>query len=311
MASAQTAQTAQRTHVDALAMGILVVLCALWGVQQVAVKVAVTGGIPPVMQAVFRSLLAACCVACWIGARQGRAGLARLFSRDTLLPGMGLAALFGAEFLLLFPGLALTTAARGVVFLYTAPFFTALGAHLLLPAERMSWRQALGLVIAFAGVAATFAEGLLHGGGGSITGDMLCLAGGALWGLSTVMVKASPPLARSPSSKLLFLQLLGSVPLLLLGMLVLGERVDVAAVTPVAWAGLFYQTFIVAFASYLTWFRLILAYPVGKVAGFTFLTPLFGILAGAALLGEPVGVGLIAGLVAIAIGMRLVNGAGK
>jgi drug/metabolite transporter (DMT)-like permease len=300
-------QVAQRSHVDALAMAILVVLCALWGVQQVAVKVAVTGGLPPVLQAGVRSAVAALCVAGWIGARQGRAGLAGLFTRDTLAPGMALSVLFGLEFLLLFPGLALTTAARGVVFLYTAPFFTALGAHLLLPAERMSGRQALGLLIAFGGVAATFAEGLAYGQGGSITGDLMCLAGGALWGLSTVMVKASRPLARSPSSKLLFLQLAGSAPLLLLGAWALGEHIALPAVAPVAWAGLFYQTIVVAFVSYLTWFRLVLVYPVGKIAGFTFLTPLFGILAGAALLGEPVSPALIVGLVAIAVGMRLVN----
>ena len=45
----------------------------------------------------------------------------------------------------------------------------------------------------------------------------------------------------------------------------------------------------------------------GRVAGFTFLTPLFGILAGAALLGEHVSPALLVGLVAIAVGMRLVN----
>ncbi len=304
-------QAAPRTHVDAVAIGILVVLCALWGVQQVAVKVAVTGGLPPVLQAGVRSLVAALCVTGWIGWHDGRRGLARLLARDTLLPGMALAALFGVEFLLLFPGLAMTTAARGVVFLYTAPFFTALGAHLLLPAERMNLRQATGLLIAFGGVAATFAEGLLYGHGGSITGDLMCLAGGAMWGLSTVMVKASPPLARSPSSKLLFLQLAGSAPFLLLGAWLLGEHVHLADVAPLAWGGLFYQTFVVAFVSYLVWFRLILVYPVGRVAGFTFLTPLFGILAGALLLGEHVSPALLVGLVAIAVGMRLVNSRGR
>jgi drug/metabolite transporter (DMT)-like permease len=306
-----SAQAATRAHVDATAIGILVVLCALWGVQQVAIKVAVVGGLPPVLQAGVRSLEAAGCVAGWIGWQEGRPGLARLLARDTLLPGLGLAALFGLEFLLLFPGLAMTTAARGVVFLYTAPFFTALGAHLLLPGERMNMRQATGLLIAFGGVAATFAEGLFYGHGGSITGDLMCLVGGAMWGLSTVAVRASRPLARSPSSKLLFLQLAGSAPLLLLGAWALGEHVHLPDVAPIAWGGLFYQTVVVAFISYLVWFRLILIYPVGRVAGFTFLTPLFGILAGALLLGEHVSPALLVGLAAIAVGMRLVNSRAK
>ncbi|MBN8889350.1 MAG: DMT family transporter [Rhodospirillales bacterium] len=266
-------------------------------------------GLPPVLQAGLRSLVAALCVLGWIAAREGRGAVAALASRDTLLPGLLLAALFALEFLVLFPGLSLTTASRGVVFLYTAPFFTALGAHLLLPAERMRPRQAAGLTIAFAGVAATFAEGLLAGGG-SLRGDLMCLAGGAMWGVSTVVVKASPALARAPSSKLLFLQLAGSAPPLLLGAWALGERLHVADVAPVAWAGLFYQTVIVAFISYLAWFRLVLIYPAGRVAGFTFLTPLFGILAGSLLLGEHASPALLVGLVAIATGMRLVNSRG-
>lgn len=298
---------APRLRVDALAIAILVALCALWGLQQVAIKLAVAGGLPPVLQAGLRSAIAACCVAGWIGARQGRAGLRNLVSSDTLLPGLALAALFALEFLLLFPGLSLTTASRGVVFLYTAPFWTALGAHLLLPGERMRLRQAAGLLVAFAGVAVTFGEGLLSGGG-SLTGDIMCLAGGAFWGISTVAVKASRPLSRAQPSKLLFLQLAFSAPLLLLGALALGEHAHFAAVAPIAWAGLFYQTIVVAFASYLVWFRLIVAYPAGRIAGFTFLTPLFGILAGAALLGEHASAALLLGLVAIAIGMRLLNG---
>ncbi|ODU60228.1 MAG: hypothetical protein ABS99_03030 [Acetobacteraceae bacterium SCN 69-10] len=285
---------APRVRLDAVAITILVALCALWGLQQVAIKVAVANGLPPVLQAGLRSLVAALCVLGWIAAREGRGAVA---------------ALFALEFLVLFPGLSLTTASRGVVFLYTAPFFTALGAHLLLPAERMRPRQAAGLTIAFAGVAATFAEGLLAGGG-SLRGDLMCLAGGAMWGVSTVVVKASPALARAPSSKLLFLQLAGSAPPLLLGAWALGERLHVADVAPVAWAGLFYQTVIVAFISYLAWFRLVLIYPAGRVAGFTFLTPLFGILAGSLLLGEHASPALLVGLVAIATGMRLVNSRG-
>lgn len=304
MSAAQT--VAPRSHVDAAAIATVVVLCALWGLQQVAIKVAVAHGLPPVLQAGLRSLVAASCVFGWIGLRDGRRGLAALVSRDTLVPGVLIAALFALEFLLLFPGLSLTTASRGVVFLYTAPFFTALGAHLLLPGERMSLRQAAGLLIAFGGVAATFAEGLFSGGG-SLRGDLMCLAGGAMWGATTVAVKVSPALARAPSSKLLFLQLAGSAPLLLLGGWVLGERIVLPDVAPIAWAGLFYQTIVVASISYMVWFRLILNYPAGRIAGFTFLTPLFGILAGALLLGEHASPALLVGLVAIGVGMRLVN----
>jgi drug/metabolite transporter (DMT)-like permease len=74
-----------------------------------------------------------------------------------------------------------------------------------------------------------------------------------------------------------------------------------------AWACLFYQTAIVAFASYLAWFWLLQIYPATRLSGFTFLTPLFGILAGGLLLGETLSAGLLAGLVAIGAGLQLIN----
>ena len=224
-------------------------------------------------------------------------------------PGVVIAALFALEFLALYPGLHLTTASRGVVFLYTAPFFTALGAHLFIPAERLSLRQAIGLIIAFAGVAAAFADSL-GAAGGSIAGDLLCLVAGALWGATTVVVKANPLLSRTPSSKVLLMQLAGSTPILLLASLAFGDLDRWPHATALAWGCLFYQTVIVAFLSYLTWFWLVQVYPAGRIAGFTFLAPLFGIFAGWVLLGEHASFGLLLGLVAIAVGLRLLNGRG-
>jgi drug/metabolite transporter (DMT)-like permease len=188
----------RRDRVDAMAVAVLVLLCTLWGVQQVTVKVAVAQGLPPALQATLRSFGAAVLVCVWIGVKGGGPALRALLRRDAALaPGMVIAVLFALEFLALYPGLHMTTASRGVVFLYTAPFFTALGAHLFIPAERMSLRQAAGLIVAFAGVAAAFFDSL-GAAGGSVTGDLLCLLAGALWGITTVAVKANPALLRTP-----------------------------------------------------------------------------------------------------------------
>jgi drug/metabolite transporter (DMT)-like permease len=298
----------RRDHVDALAVGVLVLLCALWGVQQVTVKVSVAQGLPPALQATMRSFGAAVLVCAWIGVTEGGIALRALVRRDgTLGPGLVIAGLFALEFLALYPGLHMTTASRGVVFLYTAPFFTALGAHLFIPAERLSLRQAAGLVIAFGGVAAAFADSL-GAPGGSVAGDLLCLVAGGLWGATTVVVKANRVLSHTTSSKVLLMQLAGSTPILLLASAVVGDLDHWPRATALAWACLFYQTVIVAFLSYLTWFWLIRIYPAGRIAGFTFLAPLFGILSGWALLGEHASIGLLLGMIAIAVGLRLVNG---
>lgn len=298
----------RRDHLDATAIAAMVLLCALWGFSQTIVKICMAQGLPPVLQTTIRSAGAALLGCIWLVLRQGHAPLRNIFRHsEATAPSLALAAIFGIEFIMMYVGLGMTSASRAVLFLYTAPFFTALGGHLLLPAERLRAMQAVGLLLAFAGVAAAFAEGLLHGGHGDPVGDALCFGAGALWGASNVLIKGSPGLRRVDAPRLLILQLGGSVPFLLAGAALFGDLDRFPDATPLAWLGLAYQTVIVAFATYLAYFWLLLSYPASKVSGFTFLTPLFGVLSGGLVLGEPISAALIAGLAAIAVGLRLVN----
>ncbi len=299
----------RRERVDGGAILLLVLLCAIWGLQQVTVKLAVGGGLPPIAQAAMRSVLAGSCLLAWTGWRRGGRGIAALLRIDRgCWPGLLAAVLFAGEFLALYPGLRLTSASRGVLFLYTSPFFVALGAHLLIPGERLRPRQAAGLLVAFAGVGVAFADGLLavHASGDP-RGDALCLLGGILWAATTLLVKRSPALSRTDAARVLMFQLGGSVPLLALASWLAGETVGFPAVSAVAWVSLAYSGMVVAFASYLGWFWLVLAYPAGRLAPFTFLTPLFGILAGALALHETVGVTLLLGAAGVAAGLYLLN----
>src|SRR5690349_17811759 len=110
----------------------MVLLCACWGLNQVAMKVG-NAGISPVLQGGLRSIGAALLVLIWAHLRGVRLG-----ARDgTLAVGIVVGLLFALEFLLLYRGLALTNASRGVLFLYTTPFFVAAGAHFLIPGDRL------------------------------------------------------------------------------------------------------------------------------------------------------------------------------
>lgn len=294
----------QRERIDALAATILVGCCVLWGVTQVAIKASVAGGIPVILQAALRSAVAALLVAGWTVARGGGR---ELIARDrSLWPGLGIAALFALEFLLLYPGMKLTTASRGVVLLYTAPFWVAAGAHLLLPKERLRPRQVAGLLFAFAGVGCAVADGLT-GGGGRPLGDAMVAAAAAFWGLTTVMVKANRILRTLSPAKLLVYQLGGSAPILFAFAWFSGELV-VPDATAAGWWWLAYQTVIVAFVSYLVWFWMVTHYPAGRLSAYTFLSPLFGIAAGALILGERTSIALVLALGFVALGIRLVNG---
>lgn len=283
----------------------MLALCAAWGLQSVAIKVAVAD-VPPVLQAAVRSIGAAVLVALWARWR----GVRLLGSDGTLGPGLAAGLLFGLEFMVLYWGLEYTTASRAVLFLYTSPFVVALGVHLLVPGEQLTRWQGVGLACAFAGVAAAFSDGLALPTATQMIGDAMALLAAVLWGATTVLVKASP-LARAPAVKTLLYQLGVSALLLPLASLALGESwaalADPAGIAPLALLGIAYQTLGVASISYVTWFWLIATYPAGRLAAFSFLTPLFGMVAGGLLLGEPLTPGLIVAGVLVAVGIRLVN----
>ena len=106
--------------------------------------------------------------------------------------------------------------------------------------------------------------------------------------------------------RMLFYQLTVSSVALIGASVALGEPGVVAATGPVV-AALAYQAVIVAFASYLAWFWLLRRYPASDLAPHLFWTPLFGVLAGWALLSDPLSGHLGAAAVLIAVGIYLVN----
>lgn len=292
----------RKTHLDAIAVGSLVFCCFLWGLNQVAAK-AVMPEIPALWQAAARSTGGAALV--WLWSR-GR-GIA-LFDRDTTLPGGLLAgALFAAEFFCIFIGLQFTTASRMVVFIYIAPFVVALGMPLIARSERLSVWQGAGLVLAFAGVAWAFSEGFSKPAVGpeQWIGDALGVLGGVLWGATTLAVRGSA-LSHASAEKTLLYQLGVSALLLIAAALVSGVPLP-DHLSALAWASIGFQVVIVTFASYLLWFWLIRHYPATRLASFTMLTPVFGLLLGALLLAEPVTGQLLFALAAVAAGIFLVN----
>lgn len=285
---------------DRTAMVTLLLLCATWGLNQVAVKVA-NAGIAPVSQAALRSIGSAALVLLWSRLR----GIPLTARDGTLGYGLAVGFLFAAEFLVLYLGLAFTTASRGVVFLYTAPFVVAVGAHRFVPGDRLTHGRLVGLLAAFTGLALAFADSLGLPSRRALLGDVLCLLAAVLWGATTVLIKASP-LVRAPAEKTLLYQLGVSAVVLPAAALVLGEP-WVFRPTPLVLAALAYQVVAVASVSYVAWFWLVTRYPASRLAAFSFLTPLFGVLFGGVLLGEPVGPALAGSVTLLAAGIYLVN----
>ena len=223
----------------------------------------------------------------------------------TLLHGLAIGFLFGTEFVFVYLGLYYTTASHAVVFLYTAPFFVALGAHWLLPTEPITGRKFIGLILAFGGVLITFWDSLHYPTRLQLLGDFLSLTAGLLWAVTSLYLKRVVRTSMTPS-QMLFYQLGFSAVQLSLMSLFLEER-RISRLTLAVLTSIAYQGTIVAFASYLVWFWLIQVYPVSNISGFTFFTPIFGILLGGLLLQEPLTVKLLVGGGLVTGGMVLVN----
>jgi drug/metabolite transporter (DMT)-like permease len=289
----------ERKALDAKAFSLMLALTALWGFQQVAIKLTAPD-VSLVMQAALRTLVATALLLAWARWR----GIT-LFSRDGTL-GAGIAAglLFGAEFVFIYAGLGHTAASRMTVFIYLAPVLTALGLHWLVPGEKLVRAQWIGVAVAFAGLALAFGEAFAAARS-SLLGDSFGLIAAVLWAATTVLIRATS-LSRATAAKTLFYQLAVSAPLLLAASLLMGER-GVIALTPLALASLAYQGVIVAFASYLAWFWLLTRYLAARLSVFSFMTPLFGVLAGVVILNEPLTPTFVGAALLVGAGIVLVN----
>lgn len=292
-----------RKNLDGFAISLMLLLCLCWGLQQVAVKLAIPV-IGASMQLGLRSGLAAALVLLLIFIKKIPFSL-----RDRhVLPGIAAGILFALEFLCVSLGLKYTTASHMSVFLYTAPIFTVLGLHWLIPAERLQAAQWLGILSAFAGVAIAFSGAFVqspHELGEMLIGDGLGVLGAILWAATTITVRKSS-LSEAEPTTTLFYQLAVGAFILLAFVFLRGENL------PMQWdrtsiISLFFQAVIVAFASFLTWFWLMRRYLVSRLSVFSFLTPLFGVAAGVILMHDPISPRFALGAILVCGGIVLVN----
>ncbi len=289
----------RKDHLDGLAVGLLLACCMFWGLQQILVK-AIVHEVAPLFQASLRCIGACVLLLVWCRWRG-----VRLFERDgSLWAGLLAGALFAAEFACIYLGLRHTTASRLTVFLYTSPFWVAALVPLFVKSERLRPVQWLGLACAFVAVVFALREGL--GLATSASGDLLGLAAGALWGLTTVAIRATG-LTRISPEKLLFYQIATTAVAVPWISLALGETWSLSGWSPLAWGSMLAQTVVGAFASYLAWMWMLGRYPATRISVFVFLTPLFALLFGTLLLGEAVTPTLLVALGLVALGIVLVN----
>jgi drug/metabolite transporter (DMT)-like permease len=293
-------QSSSSRPLDPIAIAVTVGLCLSWGFNNVAIKYAIHE-IPPLIQSSARSAIAAVLVATWTQAR----GMNLLRRDGTLGAGILAGILFAFEFLLIYRGLVWTTATRGVLFLYLAPFFVVIGSRWLVPRDRFHPSQWLGLLLSFAGIVVAFGLPTPARNPRQTLGDLMFVGAAAAWAATTLLIKASALNHIRPEKTLLY-QLVVSAPLLGFGALLFGEHLDAipSALVLTAFA---YQTLWVVSVTFVLWFALIVRYSAARLSAFTFLAPLFGVAAGHFMLHEPLTPAFAVAVGLVIVGLVLVN----
>lgn len=288
-----------KSQIDAFGAISLTGFALLLAFNQVVIKVT-NDGLQPIFFAGLRSALAAVCIYAWMRLRRLPVGIAP----GTIWPGLLIGVLFAVEFVCLFLALDLTTVTRVSVIFYTMPIWLALAAHVLIEGERLSVVKSAGLALAFCGVCVAI---LSRGGGdgaASLAGDLLALVAAMSWAGIALCARATRLRDVRPEMQLLW-QLTVSAPILLTLAPLFGPLLRDPSL--LHWGGLAFQVVVIVSAGFLFWLWLLSIYPAASVAAFSFLSPIFGVGLGWALLGEPVGweIGVALGLVSS--GLILVN----
>lgn len=292
-----------RQTLDKTAAVMMVVVCAIWGLQQVAIKVAAQD-VSPMLQIALRSGVAAVMVGLLLTLRRYR----EKCHWQTWRGGVVVGVLFAVEYIAVSVGLSYTSAAHMVIFLYTAPLFAAIGLHLRFASERLSRLQWLGILIAFIGIAIAFYTPGKPGDGWVTPqrmGDALGVVGAIAWGATTLSIRCSR-LTDAPAPLTLFYQLAGACIILGLVALVTGQtRFHLSGI---AFASLAFQTVVFSFLSLLVWFWLLSRYLGSRLGVLSFLTPLFGVAFGVWLLSEPLESTFVLGSLLVLVGIVVVSG---
>ncbi len=284
-----------RDRLDAVGVAGTIACCLLWGGNAVAVKYAVPD-FPPLGCAAIRFVIGLPIVAMVVRSSGASFRVRRPLWGLLLFHGIVTALQIGTYNW----GTSHSEAGRSSVFINIHPLVVAPLAWLVL-GERLGLRGLAGLAAAVCGVVVLLAEPLRRGGG--MTGDLVVLLSGIIFGVQTIAQKKTFP--HIPPTTLLFAQ--SAIAAVFSAVYsAIFEGSEAFHVTPSAVAGVLYQGLAVSGVCFALWMILLRRYPAGRLATIAFLTPLFGVGLGHVMRGEPLTLALATGGACVGLGIFLV-----
>jgi len=276
-----------------LHVAIFVAIMAIWGLNFVVAKIGLQQ-LPPLLMMALRWALVAVLLLPFVGRPRG-------YWRQVMLVSVTLGFL---HFALIFTGLQHIDASTAAIAIQLQVPFAALLSAVVFK-DAIGWRRALGLTIAFAGVALIAGEPRLDG---HYLALAMVIAAACIWSVANIQIKLMGDI-----DGLTLIAWIGvfATPQMALGSYLLedGQAAALAAADWRAWASVAYQAVFVVGLGYGAWYWLLKRYAVNQVMPFSLLMPVFGVASGVAFLNEPVTLALVAGaaLTILGIGIILVR----
>jgi drug/metabolite transporter (DMT)-like permease len=290
---------AEKPHLDVSSVLAMAGLCFLWGGSFISVKVCLQG-IPPLGLAALRFVVVALCLVPYLRLK----GTGLWFGREAFgwLAASGL--LLCVQMVMLFVGMQFTTAGRASILLNVQPFFVLLVAHYFLDRDPMTARKVVGMTVALAGIVVLFADRWTATEPWGLVGDSLIVLSALGWAIQIVLLKR--PLRSLPPEGVVAWQsffVAGVVGVLALAL----EGGDGYHITPTLVVAFLYLALVAAAFCFVVYTHLVQRTLATQLHSFIFLTPVFGVMGGALILGEAVGWPVLAGLAGVAAGIIIVN----
>ncbi len=281
-------------------VGALLV-AAIWGFNFIAIKVGVSG-MPPLFLVAVRFILTAFPAIFFIKRPKVPLGYLAVYG---LLLGVG-------QFGLIFTAMKMgAPAGLTSIILQSQAFITALLAAIFLK-ERIRLNNVIGMVLAAAGLAAIAFSGKTASLTPVLT--VMILAAAGFWAAANIVAKAMPK--TDGLSLIVWSSLFSPIPLLGLSLLLEGKAAIVASLgnfSLVSVGALAYLVLLSTLFGYGVWNQLIMRFGASRVAPFSLLIPIFGVSAGALVLGERFSLadGVAAVLVLVGLLVHVFGGSNK
>lgn len=184
-------------------------------------------------------------------------------------------------------GLRYTSVSHASVIVGMGPIYTLIFA-VLFKLEAATWRKAIGMVIAFAGIAAMASENGISTHSPSLLGDGITMTGSIGFAMYMVLGKRLggryDPLTMTAFSH--YAGALMVLPVAIYRAFALGSVEHWRAVAWTGWAALFYMVIFSSAVAYLFYFWLLRYLEASQLSAFTYLLPVVATVLGILWLGE-------------------------